>query len=98
MFHAKDGDSRPDLPNGYEMTPFGLGDIDYPHLPDQHGRPKGYHHPMWEQDTAPSTENLGQSLELAELSYDMHGDAFAPDERRDGARADPEGGRHRAAA
>lgn len=71
LFHAKDGDSRPDLPNGWEMTPFGLGDIDYRTFLGSTGGPSGYHNPMWEQDTAPSTENPAQSLQLAELSYDM---------------------------
>ena len=70
LFHAKDGDSRPDLPNGWEMTPFGLGDIDYRTFLSSTGAPAGYHHPMWEQDTAPSTTNPAQSLEFAELSYD----------------------------
>lgn len=70
LFHAKDGDHRPDLPNGYEMTPFGLGDIDYRRFLSRTGGPKGYHNPMWEQDTAPSTTDPAQSLEFAELSYD----------------------------
>lgn len=70
LFHAKDGDSRPDLPNGYEMTPFGLGDIDYRTFLSRTGAPRNYANPMWEQDTAPSTTNPAQSLEFAELSYD----------------------------
>lgn len=71
LFHAKDGDSRPDLANGYEMTPFGLGDIDFRRFLSSTGAPAGYHHPMWEQDTAPSPTDPAQSLRLAELSYDM---------------------------
>ncbi len=71
LFHAKDGDSRPDLANGYEMTPFGLGDIDFRRFLTSTGAPAGYHHPMWEQDTAPSATDPAQSLRLAELSYDM---------------------------
>ena len=70
LFHAKDGDERPDLPNGYEMTPFGLGDIDFRTFLSRTGAPRGYAHPMWEQDTAPSATAPGQSLDLAELSYD----------------------------
>ncbi|MGG5258119.1 sugar phosphate isomerase/epimerase family protein [Phycicoccus avicenniae] len=70
LFHAKDGDERPDLANGYEMTPFGLGDIDFRTFLSRTGAPRGYAHPMWEQDTAPSTTDPGQSLALAELSYD----------------------------
>jgi len=70
LFHAKDGDSRPDLPNGYEMVPFGTGDIDYTSFLTQTGA-KGYHNPMYEQDTAPGgAANPGQSLEFARISYD----------------------------
>jgi len=69
LFHAKDGDSRPDLANGYEMVPFGTGDIDYQAFLSQTGS-KGYHNPMYEQDNAPGgTANPGQSLDLARLSY-----------------------------
>ena len=48
LFHAKDGKSNPATANGYDMVPFGghrLHDV----LPAQ---AKGYHNPMWEQDTA----------------------------------------------
>lgn len=70
LFHAKDGDSRPDLANGYEMAPFGTGDIDYKTFLSQTGT-KGYHNSMYEQDTAPGgAANPGQSLEFARLSYD----------------------------
>jgi sugar phosphate isomerase/epimerase len=70
LFHAKDGDARPDLANGYEMVPFGTGDIDYRSFLTQTGA-KGYHNPMYEQDTAPGgAANPGQSLEFARISYD----------------------------
>jgi sugar phosphate isomerase/epimerase len=70
LFHAKDGDSRPDLANGYEMVPFGTGDIDYTTFLSSTGA-KGYHNPMYEQDTAPGgAANPGQSLEFARISYE----------------------------
>ncbi|GAB3874231.1 sugar phosphate isomerase/epimerase family protein [Terrabacter terrigena] len=70
LFHAKDGDARPDLANGYEMVPFGTGDIDYRTFLSSTGA-KGYHNPMYEQDTAPGgAANPGQSLEFARISYD----------------------------
>jgi len=69
LFHAKDGDSRPDLANGYEMVPFGTGDIDYRGFLSQTGA-KGYHNPMYEQDNAPGGTALpGQSLDFARISY-----------------------------
>jgi sugar phosphate isomerase/epimerase len=70
LFHAKDGDARPDLANGYEMVPFGEGDIDYRTFLSQAGA-KGYHNPMYEQDTAPGgPTDPGRSLRYAQLSYD----------------------------
>lgn len=70
LFHAKDGDSRPGTANGYEIVPFGLGDIDYRAFLAGVGA-KGYHNPMWEQDNAGGgTANPGQSLAYAQLSYD----------------------------
>ena len=51
------------------MTPFGEGDIDYATFFTEVGA-KGYHNPMYEQDTAPSGTDPGQSLEFAQLSYD----------------------------
>ncbi len=69
LFHAKDGDSRPDLANGYEMVPFGTGDIDYTTFLSQAGA-KGYHNPMYEQDNAPGgTADPGRSLEYSRISY-----------------------------
>jgi sugar phosphate isomerase/epimerase len=69
LFHAKDGRRDDSVANGYVMTPFGEGDIDYATFFGQVGA-KGYHNPMWEQDTAPSATDPGQSLEFAQISYD----------------------------
>jgi len=70
LFHAKDGDSRPGTPNGYEIVPFGAGDIDYRAFLGGVGA-KGYHNPMWEQDNAGGgTANPGQSLAYAQFSFD----------------------------
>ena len=70
LFHAKDGKSNPATVNGYDMVPFGQGDIDYTTFFQSIGA-KGYHNPMWEQDTAPGgTANPGQSLAFAQTSYD----------------------------
>jgi sugar phosphate isomerase/epimerase len=77
LFHAKDGDSQPGTTNGYAIVPFGAGDIDYVKFLGGVGA-KGYHNPMWEQDTAPSANipgtqtpvNPAQSLEYAKYSFD----------------------------
>lgn len=70
LFHAKDGRSNPATANGYEMVPFGQGDIDYTTFFQRIGA-KGYHNPMWEQDTAPGgAANPGQSLAFAQTAYD----------------------------
>ena len=70
LFHAKDGVKDTTVANGYVMTPFGLGDIDYATFFGSVGA-KGYHNPMWEQDTAPGgPANPGQSLAFAQVSYD----------------------------
>jgi sugar phosphate isomerase/epimerase len=69
LFHAKDG-ARSAVANGYEMVPFGTGDIDYGAFLTQTGA-KGAHNPMYEQDNAPGgTANPGQSLEYARISYE----------------------------
>lgn len=69
LFHAKDGDYRPGTGNGYEMVPFGTGDIDYQKFLSQAGA-KGYHNPMYEQDNAPGGAAApGQSLDFARISY-----------------------------
>lgn len=69
LFHAKDGKINTGTSNGYDMVPFGTGDIDYKSFFSQMGA-KGYHNPMYEQDNAPGgTANPAQSLQYAELSY-----------------------------
>lgn len=70
LFHAKDGRSRPDLASGYEIVAFGAGDIDYQAF-FSGVNARGYHNPMWEQDTAPGGAAAPlQSIELARFSYD----------------------------
>ena len=69
LFHAKDGRVNTDTPNGYDMVPFGTGDIDYGAFFGALKR--GRHYPMYEQDNAPGgAADPGQSLEFADLSYD----------------------------
>ncbi|BDZ65219.1 sugar phosphate isomerase/epimerase family protein [Agromyces mangrovi Wang et al. 2018] len=69
LFHAKDGRRDDSQTNGYVMTPFGEGDIDYATFFRAIGA-KGSHNPMWEQDTAPGgSANPAQSLEYAGVSY-----------------------------
>ncbi|MEU7694072.1 sugar phosphate isomerase/epimerase [Microbispora hainanensis] len=69
LFHAKDGKINTATSNGYDMVPFGTGDIDYKTFFSQMGA-KGYHNPMYEQDNAPGgSANPAQSLQYAELSY-----------------------------
>lgn len=69
LFHAKDGRLNAAVPNGYDMVPFGTGDIDYTSF--FRGLTSGHHYPMYEQDNAPGgTANPGQSLAYAQLSYD----------------------------
>ena len=53
LFHAKDGVINPQSGLGYDMVPFGTGDIDYRRFFTRVGA-KNRHHPMVEQDTAPS--------------------------------------------
>ncbi len=65
------GRSDTSVANGYVMTPFGEGDIDYSTFLRSAWAPRATHNPMWEQDTAPGgTAAPGQSLEFAKLSYD----------------------------
>ncbi|MFI0350884.1 sugar phosphate isomerase/epimerase family protein [Actinomadura sp. 9N407] len=69
LFHAKDGRANPASPNGYDMVPFGTGDIDYSAFFRK--LKSGHHYPMYEQDNAPGgAADPGQSLKFAELSYD----------------------------
>ncbi|GGM22344.1 MULTISPECIES: sugar phosphate isomerase/epimerase family protein [Micromonospora] len=74
LFHAKDGDRRTDLANGYEMTPLGDGDINFQQFFQTIGE-RHFHHANWEMDTAPGgTENRGQSLDFAAKSYENMAD------------------------
>lgn len=69
LFHAKDGNKNTALPNGYEMTPLGEGDINFQQFFQTIGE-QDFHHANWEQDTAPGGAALpGQSLDFANLSY-----------------------------
>jgi sugar phosphate isomerase/epimerase len=71
LFHAKDGERRPDLANGYDFTEFGAGDIDFAAFYREIGPNSRQHFSLWEQDNAPSTPaELGGSLGAAERSYD----------------------------
>lgn len=69
LFHAKDGRANTSVPNGYDMVPFGTGDIDFATFFREMGA-KGWHNPMYEQDNAPGgAASPGQSLDFAALSY-----------------------------
>jgi sugar phosphate isomerase/epimerase len=70
LFHAKDGASRPDLPAGYSIAPFGQGVIDYTTFFQRIGA-KGYHNAMYEQDNAATVPlaSPSMSLENAATSY-----------------------------
>jgi sugar phosphate isomerase/epimerase len=69
LFHAKDGNSNPASADGYDMVPFGEGDIDYEHFFANMGA-RGYHNPMYEQDNAPGdAAHPEQSLEYSAESY-----------------------------
>jgi sugar phosphate isomerase/epimerase len=70
LFHAKDGERRPDLTNGYNFTEFGAGDIDFAAFYREIGPSSRMHFSLWEQDNAPNTPaELGGSLGAAERSY-----------------------------
>jgi sugar phosphate isomerase/epimerase len=70
LFHAKDGKINTATANGYDMVPFGTGNIDYTTF--FRGLASGHHYPMYEQDNAPGSPSTApnQSLQYAELSYD----------------------------
>ena len=70
LFHAKDGRKNPAVTDGYEMVPFGQGDIDYKSFFAAMGA-KGYHNPMYEQDNAAQypTPSASASLDNAATSY-----------------------------
>jgi len=70
LFHAKDGNKNTAVPNGYDMVPFGEGDLQFQQFFQTIGE-RDFHHANWEQDTAPGgAANPGQSLAFADLSYD----------------------------
>ncbi|OIJ97396.1 sugar phosphate isomerase/epimerase family protein [Streptomyces colonosanans] len=68
LFHAKDGVINATNGQGYDMVPFGTGVIDYTTFFSRVGHPH-YHNPMVEQDNAPSSTNLAQSMEHARIGY-----------------------------
>jgi sugar phosphate isomerase/epimerase len=69
LFHAKDGTVNTTNGMGYDMVPFGTGVIDYTTFFSRVGA-RNYHNPMVEQDNAPSSTDLGQSLKHAKIGYD----------------------------
>jgi sugar phosphate isomerase/epimerase len=69
LFHAKDGNRNPAVPNGHDMVPLGEGDINFQQFFQTIGE-QDFHHANWEQDNAPGgTAVPGQSLDFASLSY-----------------------------
>lgn len=69
LLHAKDGERREDLPNGFDFVEFGAGDIDFAAFYREVGQP-GRRFSLWEQDNAPDTpDELGGSLGAADRSY-----------------------------
>ncbi|GIH22571.1 AP endonuclease [Acrocarpospora phusangensis] len=69
LFHIKDGKLNPANSNGYDMVPFGTGDIGYKEFFNR-VKIRDKHHPMYEQDNAPSGAVPSQSLDFARLSYE----------------------------
>ncbi len=70
LFHAKDGTKNPGVTNGYDMAPFGKGQINFQQFFQTIGE-QDFHHANWEMDTAPGgTGNPGQSLDFAKISYE----------------------------
>lgn len=69
LFHAKDGTRNETSGEGYDMGVFGEGVLDYRTFFSRVGE-KNYRNPMVEQDNAPSTTDLGQSLKYAKIGYD----------------------------
>jgi hypothetical protein len=71
LFHAKDGDrtdQEPGVGNGYDIVPFGDGDIDFQNFFKNMGA-KGFHNPNYEQDNAPGGgADPGRSLRHAVIS------------------------------
>ncbi|MFE9611006.1 sugar phosphate isomerase/epimerase family protein [Streptomyces sp. NPDC006012] len=68
LFHAKDGVVNTTSGEGYDMVPFGTGDIDYTTFFSRVGR-RNYHNPMVEQDNAPSSTDPAQSMNHARIGY-----------------------------
>ncbi|PZT70975.1 sugar phosphate isomerase/epimerase [Streptomyces sp. SW4] len=68
LFHAKDGTVNTTNGMGYDMVPFGTGDIDYRTFFTRVGH-RNYHNPMVEQDNAPSGTDPAQSLRYARIGY-----------------------------
>lgn len=69
LFHAKDGVVNTTSGQGYDMVPFGTGVIDYRTFLSRVGQ-VNYRNPMVEQDNAPSSTDLAQSLTHARIGYD----------------------------
>ncbi|WP_392871685.1 sugar phosphate isomerase/epimerase family protein [Streptomyces sp. LN499] len=69
LFHAKDGVVNTASGDGYDMVPFGTGVIDYRTFFRRVGE-ANYRNPMVEQDNAPSSTDLAQSLKHARIGYD----------------------------
>jgi sugar phosphate isomerase/epimerase len=69
LFHAKDGAVNTANGMGYDMVPFGTGVIDYTTFFSRVGH-RNSHHPMVEQDNAPSATDPAQSLRYARIGYD----------------------------
>ncbi|MFE0424946.1 sugar phosphate isomerase/epimerase family protein, partial [Streptomyces sp. NPDC058953] len=68
LFHAKDGVVNTASGMGYDMVPFGTGDIDYRRFFSRVGE-RNFHNPMVEQDNAPNGSVPGQSMEYAHTGY-----------------------------
>ncbi|MBB6567273.1 sugar phosphate isomerase/epimerase [Kribbella sandramycini] len=69
LFHAKDGDRNPAVPDGHDMVPLGDGDINFQQFFQTIGAPH-LHHANWEHDDASGgTAIPAQSLNFAASSY-----------------------------
>ncbi|MGA5314322.1 sugar phosphate isomerase/epimerase family protein [Streptomyces pseudogriseolus] len=69
LFHAKDGVVDTANGMGWDMVPFGTGDIDYTTFFSRVGL-SNYRNPMVEDDNSPSATDPAQSLREAKISYD----------------------------
>ncbi len=73
LFHVKDGtpNANPAQGNSYADVEFGAGVIPYRAFFDKVGA-RSYHHPLWEQDSAPNTPaTRGGSLGAALRSFNL---------------------------